>query len=161
MSRRSRRLAAVLVIGIALPLSACAQTSTSSAPAGESPAKVEKIGDTGVSRLTLTEKAVERLAIETKPVGVGAAGPAPSDASSGRPAETGTVVPYAALLYQPDGATFVYTSPGPRTYVRNAVVVKDIVGQQVLLTTGPPVGTAVVTTGAAELWGTEFKIGKY
>ncbi|MDN5853018.1 MAG: hypothetical protein L0K86_09255, partial [Actinomycetia bacterium] len=65
------------------------------------------------------------------------------------------------LLYQPDGATFVYISPGPRTYVREANTDKEIDGDPVLLTAGPAHWTEVVTTGAAELWGTEFKIGKY
>lgn len=144
MQRRTRWLAA-LMIGLALPLSGCAQVSTS-APKVESPAKVEKIGDTGLSRLTLTERAVQRLAIDTAPV-----------------AEEGgvKVIPYAALLYQPTGETFVYTNPDARTYIREAVTVQSITGDRVLLTAGPATGSPVVTTGGAELWGTEFKIGKY
>jgi hypothetical protein len=152
MKRRTPWLA-VLVIGIVLPLSACAQASTAPPPA-ESPAMVELIGDTGISKLVLTEKAVARTAIQTAPVAEERQGDARSPVVF-------KVVPYAALLYQPDGATFVYTNPDTRTYVRQAVTVDRIVGDRVLLTAGPAAGTPVVTVGAAELWGTEFKIGKY
>jgi hypothetical protein len=152
MEGRTRWFAA-LVIATGLPLSACAQASTAAPPA-ESPATVEPIGDSGLSRLVLTEKAVERTAIQIAPVTEEHVGPARTSAVL-------KVVPYAALLYQPDGSTFVYTNPHPRTYVREAVTVDRIVGDRVLLTAGPAVGTTVVTAGGAELWGTEFKIGKY
>jgi hypothetical protein len=152
MEGRTRWFAA-LVIATWLPLSACAQGSTAAPPA-ESPATVEPIGDSGLSRLVLTEKAVERIAIQISPVTEERIGPA-------RTAVTLKVVPYAALLYQPDGSTFVYTNPDTRTYVREAVTVDRIVGDRVLLTAGPAVGMPVVTAGGAELWGTEFKIGKY
>lgn len=144
MQRRNRWLVAAM-IGLALPLSGCAEVSTA-APKSESPAKVEKIGDTGLSRLTLTERAVERLDIQTAAV---------SEVAAVK------VIPYAALLYQPNGETFVYTNPSPLTYVREIVTVQSISGPQVLLTAGPATGSLVVTTGGAELWGTEFKVGKY
>lgn len=150
MEGRTRWFAA-LVIATGLALSACAQANTA-APHAESPAKVEPIGDSGLSRLVLTEKAVERTAIQVALVAEERVGPAGGVLK---------VVPYAALLYQPDGSTFLYTNPAPRTYVREAVIVDRIDGDRVLLAAGPPVGTAVVTAGGAELWGTEFKIGKY
>lgn len=152
MKSRTRWLAALLV-GMALPLSACAQVGSTTAKT-EPAATIEKIGDTGVSRLTLTEKAVERLAIETAAV-------TDQSVMADKVVTVVKSVPYASLLYQPDGATFVYTNPAPRTYVREAVTVQEIAGDRVVLTTGPAAGVAVVTVGAAELWGTEFKIGKY
>jgi hypothetical protein len=156
MQGRTRWFTA-LVIAIGVPLSACADASTAAPPA-ESPATVEPIGDSGVSRLVLTEKAVERTAIQIAPVTEEPVGPARGTRT---PPVVLKVVPYAALLYQPDGSTFVYTNPDTRTYVREAVTVDRIVGDRVLLTAGPAVGTPVVTAGGAELWGTEFKIGKY
>lgn len=152
MRSRTRWLAA-LMIGMALPLSACAEVSSTSAKA-EPAATVEAIGDTGVSRVTLTERAVERLAIETGVV-------AEQAITAGRVVSVVKTIPYASLLYQPDGATFVYTNPEPRTYVRETVTVQEIAGDEVVVTAGPATGVAVVTVGAAELWGTEFKIGKY
>ncbi len=152
MQRRTRWFA-VLMLGVALPLSACAQAA-SSEPESESAATVEQINDEGLNRLTLTDRAVERLAIETAEV-------TEERTVSGDTETVTTVIPYAALLYQPDGATFVYTNTEPATYVREPVSVQEIVGDRVLLTAGPATGVQVVTTGAAELWGAEFKIGKY
>jgi len=136
-------LSLVVLVGT---LAGCATVASTTATA-PSPAKVEAIGDTGLHRITLTEQAVQRLGIQTVPV---TAGP------DGRLA-----VPYAALMYQTDGSTFVYTNPEGTSYVRHPVGVQSISGEQVVATSGPPVGTAVVTVGAAELWGTEFKVGKY
>ncbi len=133
-------------IGLAVAvLSGCATVPSTAAP--PSPATVEAIPGTDLHRLTLTPQAVQRLAIATVPVAVG---------PDGR-----LVVPYAALMYQPDGSTFVYTNPEGTSYLRAPVAVAAIAADQVVLTAGPPVGTSVVTVGAAELWGTEFKVGKY
>lgn len=65
-------------------------------------------------------------------------------------------IPYAALIYDAAGNTWVYTSPEPRTYIRAAVNVNRITGDAVELNAGPSAGTAVVTVGAAELFGAEF-----
>jgi multidrug efflux pump subunit AcrA (membrane-fusion protein) len=91
--------------------------------------------------LTLTEKAVERLDIQVAEVAENA-------------------IPYAALLYELDGSTFVYTNPEPLTFVRAPVVVDRIEGDRVALVEGPPAGTAVVIVGGAELIGIEFGLGK-
>ena len=108
--------------------------------------KIEAIGDTGVKRLTLTDKAVERLAITTAPV--------TEDLTASGAATGKLLIPYSALLYLPDGTTIAYTNPEGHAYVREMVTVESIRGDQAVLTAGPPVGTAVVTAGAAELWGT-------
>jgi hypothetical protein len=70
-----------------------------------------------------------------------------------------TVVPYSALIYDSRGQTWVYTSPSPRTFVRQKVEVDQIQGDTGVLSDGPLVGTAVASVGAAELYGTEFKVG--
>ena len=67
-------------------------------------------------------------------------------------------VPYAALLYDPEGKTYVYTSPKELHYVKAEVRVARVDSGRVVLARGPPPGTRVVTTGAAEVYGTELEV---
>jgi hypothetical protein len=69
------------------------------------------------------------------------------------------VMPYGALMYDKKGHTWTFTNPSPLVFVRAAVEVEDIEGDQVILAEGPPVGTVVVTVGATELMGAEHKYG--
>ena len=137
----------VILILAALPLAACGQAPAASTKI--QPATVEKNADTGLNRLVLTEKAAQRLAIQTTPVR--------EEQVSGSQHK---VIPYAALIYDLKGATWTYTNPAPLTFVREAVTVDHIEGNKVVLTQGPAVGTAVVTVGVAELYGTDTGIGK-
>lgn len=77
-----------------------------------------------------------------------------------RDAESGLVVPKAALLHDAYGGTWVYVAIEPRVYARQRVVVTDISGALAVLSQGPAVGARVVTDGAAELFGVEFGAGK-
>jgi hypothetical protein len=70
------------------------------------------------------------------------------------------VVPYAAVLYGVHGETWVYSNPEPLVYVRLPIVIDFIEGDLAFLSEGPQVGTAVVTVGAAELFGTETGVSK-
>lgn len=133
------RLLLVLAAAASVGLSGCAAVKSDSAPAGVAPAALEKVG-ADLSKITLTDKAVERLGLTTEKVTKGSA----------------LEIPYAALMYDGSGKTWVYTSPEPRTYIRAAVTVDKITGDKVQLRSGPPAGTEVVTIGAAELFGTEF-----
>jgi hypothetical protein len=117
------------------------------------PAHVEHKEGEHISKLTLTEKAMERLAVETTPVREGKVDGAP-EAEASR-----IVVPYSALIYQADGNAFVYTSPEPRVFVRHPVEVDYIEGDMVVLKTGPAAGTQVASVGVTELFGTEFGVG--
>jgi hypothetical protein len=130
----------VLASAASLSLAGCAAVKSESAPAGEAPASLEKVGS-DLNKLTLTEKAVERLGLTTEKVTKG---------------KGGLEVPYAALVYDGAGKTWVYTAPEPRTYIRAAVTVDQITGDKVQLRSGPAAGTDVVTLGAAELFGAEF-----
>jgi hypothetical protein len=67
-----------------------------------------------------------------------------------------TFVPYSSIIYDEGGRTWVYTSPRPRTFVREAVSVDRINGDWALLGEGPAVGTSIAAVGAAELYGSEF-----
>jgi hypothetical protein len=147
--RHSKRWLAILGLLIAIPqLSACTQTSAE-AESGAEPATVEHVeGSDEVSRLTLTPKAVERLGIQTAPL---------SEATvAGKKRK---VVPYGAVFYAADGKTSVYVSSAPNTYVRESITVEFIEGDRAVLTAGPAAGTAIVTVGAAELYGTETGVG--
>jgi hypothetical protein len=68
-------------------------------------------------------------------------------------------VPYASVLYDPDGKTWAYTSPEPLVFVRQALVIDRIQGDLAILADGPPVGTAVAIRGVAELHGSEYGVG--
>lgn len=108
------------------------------------PAEVEHVEGESLSRVTLTPEAAERLGIETVAV---------------RTAAERTSVPYAALIYDPQGETWVYTNPERMVFVRAQVEVDRIEGQLAFLSAGPASGTDVVTVGGAELYGTEFEVG--
>jgi len=142
MRHRDRWLSAALVLAVLL-LPACTQR------AGEvsdtEPVAVTRADGADLARLTLTEKAAKRLDITTAPT-----------RTSGRQ----TVIPYAALLYDKNGDTWVYTSPEHLTFVRARIVVDRVQGDLAYLSEGPPPGTAVVTVGAAELFGSEFGVGE-
>jgi hypothetical protein len=133
-------------------LTACSGGGGSAAPEPEGPANVEDIaGQTDIKLVTLTDEAAKRIGIETSVV-------RDQPAAAGGAAQK--VVPFASLIYDPEGATFVYTSPKPNTFVRAPVTVIRINGDAVLLSDGPATGVKVVTVGAAELLGAEYGVGE-
>ena len=146
MRYSNRWMVAVLMIIVSLQLVACGQTPESSE--SSPPARVEHI-QPDLSRVILTAQAAKRLGIETAPVS--------NKQVDGTQRE---VVPYAAVYYDLNGATWVYTNPEPLTFVRAPITVDSITGDVAVLSKGPPVGTAVVTVGATELYGTEFGVGQ-
>jgi hypothetical protein len=139
---RPPRLLCLLVIA-ALPLSACSEVEEEEAT-GYEPAKLESVkGSDDLKRVTFTREGAERVGLRTAPV---------------REQGQAKVIPYAAVLYDAGGKTYVYTSPEPLSYVREEVEVERIDGDRAQLSSGPPVGTEVVTVGAAEVYGTELEI---
>lgn len=70
------------------------------------------------------------------------------------------VVPFNSVLHDIHGGQWVYEKTGEHTYTRRRIQVSRVAGTDAVLATGPPQGTAVVTDGAAELFGTEFMTGK-
>ncbi len=143
--KRRNWLVALAVVVVALPLAACGGSSPSDEGSGHEPAVMEAIEGSDLMKITLTEEAAARIAIETASVEDGQAGASVS-------------IPYAAVLYDPDGATFTYTSPEPLVYVRAPITIDRIEGDVAYLTEGPATGTSVVTVGAAELFGTELGV---
>lgn len=77
-------------------------------------------------------------------------------ARTGAPA---SVVPASAVLYEPNGTTWVYTNPAPQVFVREQLQVELMGGGRAVLRSGPAPGTRIVTVGAFELYGAESSIG--
>jgi hypothetical protein len=148
VSRRCRPGAGLVSAGLvalacALPMAACTEVETESA-AGYEPSKLEALGgDDDRARVTFTAEGARRTGLRTAVV----------RRSGGR-----LSIPYAALLYDPEGGTHVYTAPEPLQFLRAAVAVDRIEGDRVLLTKGPAPGTRVVTAGAAEVYGAELEV---
>ena len=66
------------------------------------------------------------------------------------------IIDYAALIYDKQGKTWVYTAPEPLTFMRTKVVVAEAEGNQVTLSEGPPPGTKIVTQGVTQVYGAEL-----
>ncbi|CCH32613.1 hypothetical protein ABZ816_42435 [Actinosynnema sp. NPDC047251] len=144
----SRRWIAAALVVLALGAAGCAGTPTADDRPVEPPAKVESISGKDVKRVTLTERAHQRVGVETVEIATGA---------------SGLVVPYAAVIYSADGGTWVFVETGSRSYAREKVVVENVGGDkgtEAYLSAGPPVGTKVVRTGVVELYGAELGVGK-
>ena len=142
MSSGNRTVFALASIGIALI--AIAEAGAADPPAGIRPARVEAISGSPIKKITLTQKAAERIDVQTKPV---------RDVSGKK------VVPYAAVIYDKDGSTWLYTNPQPLTYIRHSIVVELIQGDDAVLKEGPAVGVVVTTTGTPQLYGAEKGVG--
>ncbi|HEU4666471.1 MAG TPA: hypothetical protein VFS79_02325 [Arthrobacter sp.] len=144
-----RRLpvAAAVCAALLSSLPACAQSTAQAESVSEAAAKVEKNATTGIARITLSQRAIERLDLVT-------------DTVKPAPAGAGVLLPYAALLYDAQGKTWVYANPEPRVFERQAVTVSKVEAGVVTASAGPAVGTPVVTVAAAELFGAEFVTGK-
>ena len=144
----NRWLATSLVI-VCLPLTACQQLTPTHADEPP-PATVVHIEGSKLSRVILTERAIQRLALKTDQVRV---------QQVSRLASAQKVVPYSSLIYDLHGETWVYTAPQPRTFVRQKVEVAYIEGDTAVLKDGPPVGVVVASVGVAELYGAELGVG--
>lgn len=148
MRKRMNLLTAVALVAAPLLLAACQKTQDTKH--AEHPAEVNKIEGTELSRVTLSEKAMQRIDLKTDMV---------REQQVSRYPSPRKVVPYSALIYDPKGRCWVYTCPQLRTFVRHKVDVDYIEGDIAVLSNGPPVGTVVASMGVAELYGTEFKVG--
>jgi hypothetical protein len=132
------------LVAACLPLAACQKMEVAEEEP-ESPAKVEHLkGEDEPAQITLTDDAVKRLDLQTVAV-------AEADINGSKQ----KTIPYAALLYDTEGETWAFANPEPLKYIREKLKVERIDGDKAVLSEGPAVGTLVVTTGAAELYGSE------
>ena len=132
-----------MLVVAALPFAGCTEVETESAT-GYEPSKLEPVkGDGDLQRVTFTAEGAKRVGLRTATV---------------RRSGKQTVVPYAALLYDPQGKTYVYTSPRPLELLRAEVRVAASRAIAWSSSGGPPVGTEIVTVGATEVYGTELEV---
>ncbi len=148
MKRKYRPLVVVL-ISAGLLVSACGQATEASTTQANHPIKIEQLKGKDPTRELLTAEAAKRLDIQTAHVHDAVVNGAP------RP-----VIPYAAIIYDTQGATWVYLNPAPLTFVRHPITVDHIQGDQVFLSDRLPAGSAVVTVGVAELYGAESEFAE-
>ena len=143
-SRHRLAVAAVVVVAASVPLSACKEVEEE-ASEGYSPVTLQPIkGSDDLQRVTFTAEGARRVGLQTAPV---------------RRRGSQEVVPYAAIIYDAEGKTFVYRTTGRLTFVREGDAVERITAADAYLTRGPAPGTRVVTVGAAEVYGAEVEVG--
>ncbi len=138
--------ACLLVAGMAL--AACQPHKV--AHVADHPVKVEAIEGMAANRVTMTERAIERIDLKTDAV---------REQKVSRSTSLRKVVLTSALIYDPKGQAWVYTSPEPRTFVKHKVDVEYVEGELAVLSDGPPTGTVVVSTAAAEVYGADSGVG--
>jgi hypothetical protein len=143
-ARKSTVSALGLVMAVAIVgLAGCGPAASRSAPQVP-PARMEHAGSGDALSVVLTPLGAQRIGIKTAQAV--AQGPV-------------VVIPYGALLYEPDGQTAVYVKVGPLVYTRRLVTVSAITGDRVLLSAGLRAGTPVVTQGGEELLGVQNGVG--
>ena len=132
----------LLIFVIASLLTACVQTPIEEEAV--KPVHLEPIAGTDLNNVILTADAAKRLDLQTVAV---------QEANIGGAQRI--VIPYAAVLYEANGNTWVYVNIKPLTFVRQAITIDYIDGDHAILSKGLAADAIVVTTGAAELFGSE------
>ena len=122
----------VVTVAAAASLAGCAEIEVPLAEPYE-PAHLESTGPDQPARVILTEEAQHRVQLQTTLV---------------KPHGADVSLDHAALVYDKKGKPWVFTVVGPRTYVRAPVGIKEIDDELMILSSGPPPGTGVVTVGA-------------
>ena len=123
-------------------LTGCGHAASGSAQVP--PARMEHIGNSQSLSVVLTPIGARRIGIKTAP--------AVADGKL-------VVIPYGALLYEPDGQAAVYIKVTGLIYMRRFVTVGTINGNDVMLTGGLQPGIVVVTQGGEELLGVQNGVG--
>ena len=109
--KRRIQFPAVLILILSLQLASCSPKSEANSPETP-PAQVVHQGGEVASRITLTADAAKRLDLQTETVQAENVGGVER-----------VLVPYAALIYDTTGNTWIYTSPNTLTYDRVPVTV--------------------------------------
>jgi hypothetical protein len=123
----------------------CAPALAAETPVQNRPARVEATPGTTLKKVTLTPKAAERLGVRIDEVRVDLLGR--------------RIVPYSSVLYDLTGGTWVYVHVDPMTFVREAVKIDTIKGENVYLKEGPAPGSKLLATGVPQVFGTEVGVG--
>lgn len=144
MTRFSFLAAAASVASAGLGLY-CASVLAAEVSAHSKPAHVEAIAGSSLKKVTLTPRAAERLGVQIDEVRAD---------MSGR-----LIVPYTAVLYDLTGGAWVYVHSDPMAFVRQAVKIDTIKGNNVYLSDGPSIGTKVLAAAVPQVFGTEAGVG--
>jgi hypothetical protein len=139
--KRINYLVIMIVLFAGFLLSACGGGQIPVTGDKVAPSQLEAIEGSDLSRVILTEKAAERIGVETV-------------------AAKGRVVPYSAVIYDTEGNTWIYTNPAPLTYVRALIVVDFIDGDQAFLSQALESDDPIVTVGVIEIYGAETGVSK-
>ena len=136
------------------------------------PAKVHNLGDFAAVETQTAKPVVASFTADPQSVTVDIFYELPNTGFSYRPgqkvsvtinlkvSEQTLVVPYSSILYDMYGGTWVYENTEPQKYVRRRIELLHVLDGLAVLSRGPAVGAKVVSAGAAELFGTEFGVGK-
>jgi uncharacterized iron-regulated membrane protein len=127
----------------ALSVSACTKTGGEEEESNRG-ATLDSVPGSDVGAVTLTDVAEQRIDLKTAAI---------------EQAADGMQIPYAALLYDPEGKTWTFVKINDHTFQRQPVTVDHITGDTAFLTEGPKAGSEVVVIGAAELYGVEEGVG--
>jgi len=130
----------LFVTVVSLSLAACGSKPTTTIEK-INPSKLEEIEGSELKRVILTEKAAERIGVQTVPV-------------------DGRVIPYSAVIYDVEGNTWIYTNPAPLTFVREQIDIIRIEGDQAYLSQTPAFDAPIVIVGVAEIYGAETGVSK-
>ena len=137
--KRKNFLLLLFVTVITLSLAACGPKPSTTEKI--SPSTLEEIEGSELQRVILTEKAAERIGVQTVPV-------------------DGLVVPYSAVIYDVEGNTWIYTNPERLTFVRAQIVIDRIEGDQAFLAQELQTDAPIVTMGVIEIYGAETGVSK-
>ena len=148
MKLRGLAASVTVLAAITVGASGCSEAGASNEENPETAVTVEENGEDQPARLTVSERAEQRLGLRTEPV----------RPLTGQANGATEVIAYSAVVYDADGKSWTFSAPSPRTYIRVPIVISSIAGQTVQLKSGPPVGTQVVVVGAPELVGAEAGI---
>jgi hypothetical protein len=129
----------VLITVAVLGLAACGPSSVTTEKI--EPSRLEDIDGSELKRVILTEKAAERIGVQTVAV-------------------DGSFVPYSAVIYDTEGNTWVYTNPAPLTFVRAPILIDRIEGDQAFLSEQLDTAAPVVTIGVIEIYGAETGVSR-
>jgi hypothetical protein len=140
---RARSLAALLIVGLGAAACGGGSKGASEGANANGPATVRE-GGGGEPEVVLEQDAAQRLGIRTETVVT---------------ADEGVEIPYAAVLYDPEGKAWAFVNTKELTFQRTALTITRIDGDEALLSEGPAVGSKVVTIGGAELYGAELGVG--
>ena len=139
--KRMNHLVIIMLMFAGFLLSACGGGQIPVTGEKISPSTLEEIEGSELKRVILTEKAAERIGVQTVPV-------------------NGRVVPYSAVIYDIEGNTWVYTNPEPLTFMRVPIVIDRIEGDQAFLSEALGTDAPVVTVGVIEIYGAETGVSK-